>query len=111
MSIKDGGAEEKRQRAEAAQLKASDGQDYAVNEMGEGDRVLGLTTEYSGWDVYNNEARKVDRELVKDWTASLNFLLLFVSANWHTLYLTLTLVGCYLRGRFDRIHHRKQADA
>jgi hypothetical protein len=79
MSTKGGGTDEKRQREEVIQPKASDGQDYAVNEMGEGDRILGLTTEYSGWDVYNNEARKVDRELVKDWTASLNFLLLFVS--------------------------------
>jgi Family of unknown function (DUF6535) len=66
------------------QPKASDGQDDAINEMGEGDRILGLTTEYSGWDVYNNEARKVDRELVKDWTASLNFLLLFVSARYNS---------------------------
>lgn len=31
------------------------------------------------WDVYNNEARIVDRELVKDWESSLNSLLLFVS--------------------------------
>jgi regulatory protein YycI of two-component signal transduction system YycFG len=82
MSTKDGGTDEKRQKAEAIQPKVSDGQDYAVNEMGEGDKILGLTTEYSGWDVYNNEARKVDRELVKDWTASLNFLLLFVSVQF-----------------------------
>lgn len=41
--------------------------------------VPGFLKEYSGWDVYNNEAKKVDTELVKDWTASLNFLLLFVS--------------------------------
>ena len=31
------------------------------------------------WDVYNNEARKVDTELVNDWKESLNSLLLFVS--------------------------------
>jgi len=30
------------------------------------------------WDVYNNEARKVDTELVNDWRESLNSLLLFV---------------------------------
>jgi hypothetical protein len=34
--------------------------------------------ENSVWEVYNDEARKVDIELVKDWTASLNFLLVFV---------------------------------
>jgi hypothetical protein len=45
----------------------------------EDETILGITRESSGWDVYNNEARKVDMELVKDWTASLNFLLLFVS--------------------------------
>ena len=40
--------------------------------------VLGETT---AWDIYNNEARKVDHELVKDWTTSLNSLLVFVSSN------------------------------
>jgi hypothetical protein len=39
----------------------------------------GMVKESTVWDVYNNEARKVDNELVKDWTASLNFLLVFVS--------------------------------
>jgi hypothetical protein len=42
--------------------------------------------EISAWEVYNDEARKVDIELVKDWTASLNFLLVFVShVNLHAL--------------------------
>ncbi|KIM20511.1 hypothetical protein M408DRAFT_81899, partial [Serendipita vermifera MAFF 305830] len=31
--------------------------------------------ETSAWDVYNNEAMKVDLELIKDWTANLNSLL------------------------------------
>jgi hypothetical protein len=39
----------------------------------------GMTKEYSGWDVYNNEAKKTDTELVNDWRESLNSLLLFVS--------------------------------
>lgn len=51
---------------------------YGTSPVTEGDWVLGLMPEYSGWDVYNNEAKKVDTELVKDWTASLNFLLVFV---------------------------------
>ncbi|KIM29772.1 hypothetical protein M408DRAFT_67442, partial [Serendipita vermifera MAFF 305830] len=38
-----------------------------------------MTKEYSGWDVYNNEAKKVDTELVKDWRESLNSLLLFAA--------------------------------
>ena len=50
--------------------------DVLLNVM---DGTPGLTRESSGWDVYNNEARKVDMELVRDWTGSLNFLLLFVS--------------------------------
>jgi Family of unknown function (DUF6535) len=53
--------------------------EHAPEITGEGDRILGMTKENSGWDVYNNEARKVDTELVKDWTTSLNFLLIFVS--------------------------------
>jgi hypothetical protein len=44
----------------------------------EGGRLPGMTKEYSAWDVYNNEARKVDTELVNDWRDSLNSLLLFV---------------------------------
>jgi hypothetical protein len=38
-----------------------------------------LTPESSIWDIYNNEAKIIDTELVKDWTSSLNFLLVFVS--------------------------------
>ena len=44
-----------------------------------GEYIHGMVKENTAWDVYNNEARKVDNELVKDWTASLNFLLVFVS--------------------------------
>lgn len=40
-----------------------------------------MPREYSGWDVYNNETKKVDMELVSDWRDSLNSLLLFVSIN------------------------------
>jgi hypothetical protein len=45
----------------------------------DGGHIPGMVKESTVWDVYNNEARKVDNELVKDWTASLNFLLVFVS--------------------------------
>jgi Family of unknown function (DUF6535) len=45
----------------------------------EGGFLPGMTKEYSGWDVYNNEAKKTDTELVNDWRESLNSLLLFVS--------------------------------
>ena len=45
------------------------------------DHIHGIFNEpeYTVWDVYNNEARKVDTELVNDWKESLNSLLLFVS--------------------------------
>jgi Family of unknown function (DUF6535) len=43
------------------------------------EHISGMVKESTVWDVYNNEARKVDNELVKDWTTSLNFLLVFVS--------------------------------
>lgn len=46
---------------------------------GGGDSVPGLSKELSGWDVYNNEAKKVDTELVKDWMSSLNSLLIFAA--------------------------------
>jgi hypothetical protein len=45
----------------------------------DGGVLPGMTKEYSGWDVYNNEAKKTDTELVNDWRESLNSLLLFVS--------------------------------
>ncbi|KIM23262.1 hypothetical protein M408DRAFT_77835, partial [Serendipita vermifera MAFF 305830] len=40
--------------------------------------------EYSGWDVYNNEAKKLDTEMINDWRNSLNSLLLFVRSCWVT---------------------------
>ena len=52
--------------------------DEASHPLGREEVHLGMTKEYSGWDVYNNEALKVDTELVKDWQTSLNSLLIFV---------------------------------
>ena len=46
---------------------------------GQEGRIIGMTAEHTAWDVYNNEARKVDTEFVKDWRENLNSLLLFVS--------------------------------
>jgi Family of unknown function (DUF6535) len=60
-----------RRRKEAVEI--------ATGVAAEGGRLPGMTKEYSAWDVYNNEARKVDTELVNDWRDSLNSLLLFVS--------------------------------
>lgn len=52
-----------------------------VDASREWEHIRGLFNEpeYTVWDVYNNEARKVDTELVNDWKESLNSLLLFVS--------------------------------
>jgi hypothetical protein len=55
--------------------------------VGESRWLPGMTREYSGWDVYNNEAKKVDMELVNDWRESLNSLLLFVGILPYSLVL------------------------
>jgi len=58
---------------------AVDGE-YRASISLDGEYFPGIVKETTAWDIYNNEARKVDRELVNDWTTSLNFLLVFVSA-------------------------------
>jgi hypothetical protein len=76
------------------------------------ERIPGMVKESTVWDVYNNEARKVDNELVKDWTTSLNFLLVFVSSPYYLSGLFLViLIGGYLCGCSHRIYHREQEDA
>jgi hypothetical protein len=60
-------------------LKKPPAVEWDVSMASEGERPLGISKEHSGWDVYNNEAKKVDTELVNDWRGSLNSLLLFVS--------------------------------
>ncbi|PVF96698.1 hypothetical protein CPB86DRAFT_859904 [Serendipita vermifera] len=42
-------------------------------------QTVPATKESSIWEVYINEAVVVDNELVKDWTSSLNFLLVFAA--------------------------------
>ena len=74
------------------------------------ERAPGIMKESTVWDVYNNEAMKVDNELVKDWTASLNFLLVFVGLSCFVTILLLILVGGYLCCRTHRIYHREQED-
>ncbi|KIM32245.1 hypothetical protein M408DRAFT_20563, partial [Serendipita vermifera MAFF 305830] len=51
----------------------------ATGEGVQGGQFGGMTRESTGWDVYNNEAKKVDTELVNDWRDSLNSLLLFAA--------------------------------
>ncbi|KIM23496.1 hypothetical protein M408DRAFT_77504, partial [Serendipita vermifera MAFF 305830] len=52
---------------------------FAVDKQVLESAAVGLTQEASVWDVYNNEARKVDDELVKDWRDNLGSLLLFAA--------------------------------
>jgi Family of unknown function (DUF6535) len=71
------------------------------------ERISGMVKESTVWDVYNNEARKVDNELVKDWMASLNFLLVFVSP-LHISTATcivLSFIGSHFCGRTHRVYH------
>lgn len=72
------------------------------------DYISGMVKENTVWDVYNNEAKKVDTELVKDWKDSLNFLLVFVST--HTAFPdhSNTHIGGHFRCGTDSIYHRKQ---
>lgn len=63
-----------------------------LNALGAGARIPEGMPERSGWDVYNKEAKKVDMELVKDWTTSLNFLLIFVSRIFNITIPSLTLL-------------------
>ncbi|KIM23507.1 hypothetical protein M408DRAFT_262720 [Serendipita vermifera MAFF 305830] len=44
-----------------------------------GGTAINLQREATVWDVYNNEAKKVDDELVKDWRDNLSSLLLFAA--------------------------------
>ena len=60
---------------------------FAVRRNTEDGGILGTVKELTAWDIYNNEARKVDIELVKDWRDSLNSLLVFVSRHLHITYL------------------------
>jgi hypothetical protein len=71
------------------------------------ERIHGMVKKSTVWDIYNNEAREVDNELVKDWTASLNLLLVFVSLLLSVMIHVLTFIGCYLRGRTYCIYHRE----
>ena len=53
--------------------------EHGANVVYEGSHLPRVAKETTTWEIYNNEARKIDNEMVKDWTATLNFLLLFVS--------------------------------
>jgi len=77
--------DEKRANAARSKEAADDAENVVI---GEGGRMPGNTAEYSAWDIYNNEAKKVDTESVNDWRDSLNSLLLFVSIhlNWATIH-------------------------
>jgi hypothetical protein len=83
-----------------------------VGMASKGDRLSGIPKEYSGWDVYNNEAKKVDIELVNDWRDSLNSLLLFVSIFDTKLLPSNSIpIGGHICCRSYSFHHREQEDA
>jgi hypothetical protein len=42
---------------------------------------LKVTQDTSIWEIYNHEAELVDKERIKDWSDSLNTLLIFVRAH------------------------------
>jgi Family of unknown function (DUF6535) len=78
----------------------------------EGEGPPEIPKEYSGWDVYNNEAKKVDTELVNDWRDSLNSLLLFVSIFGTNISPPNSVhIGDHFCRRTYSFHHREQEDA
>jgi Family of unknown function (DUF6535) len=83
---------------------------YPPEGVGRHDELItGMTTEHTAWDVYNNEARKVDTEFVKDWRENLNSLLLFVSHRRSDFCaFLLTILGGHFCCRTHRLHHREQ---
>jgi hypothetical protein len=86
--------------------------EYDAGMTTKGERIPGIPKEYSGWDVYNNEAKKVDTELVNDWRESLNSLLLFVSVlDTRSHPSNLVRIGSYFCCRTYSFHHREQEDA
>jgi len=82
---------------------------YGISYVAEGERLHEGRKEYSAWDVYNNEAKKVDDELVKDWTVSLNFLLVFVRPSFifmpYRSQGTHKAIGSHFCCRPDGVYH------
>jgi len=107
-----GASNEKPARTSVPTRRRSQVAEVEIGAAEEGGHFVGMQTrEYSGWDVYNNEAKKVDTELVNDWRDSLNSLLLFVS---HEIAEGLgfhLLTGRHLCCCSHRLHHREQEDA
>jgi len=44
---------------------------------------LVVNNETTAWEIYNDRALTIDREIIKDWNDSLNILLIFVSSFYH----------------------------
>lgn len=59
------------------------------------------------WEVYNHEAKAVDNEMVKDWTSSLNSMLVFVSLPSLSVNPYSEVLGNHLCGCIDRVCNRK----
>ncbi|KIM27204.1 hypothetical protein M408DRAFT_71641, partial [Serendipita vermifera MAFF 305830] len=67
---------------EVEPTESDDGQnpeEYPVEGAPQDESLVTTIQETTAWDIYNNESKKVDRELVKDWTDSLNSLLVFAA--------------------------------
>jgi hypothetical protein len=52
--------------------------DHYSNDPADITGVPGMVKEFTAWDVYYNEARKVDQELITGWNSLLSSLMLFV---------------------------------
>lgn len=69
---------------------------------------LVVNDDATAWEIYNNRALKVDKELIKDWNDSLNTLLIFVCrVSSSPTTRGLTVQGCALLCRPNGVHHRE----
>jgi hypothetical protein len=70
---------------------------------------LVVTEETTAWEIYNDRADEIDRELVKDWNDSLHTLLIFVRnlSSVRLLVSDMVYLGDPLVGYSDSIRRRK----
>jgi hypothetical protein len=70
---------------------------------------LVVTEETTAWEIYNDRADEIDRELVKDWNDSLHTLLIFVRKTtfYSTLASNMVYLGDLVVGHSDSVRCRK----
>lgn len=97
-------------RLQTSHMSSSELEKTAVNLLGipgrppaAGFEALGSsnqnTAPATAWEIYNSRAAVIDRELIKDWNASLNTLLVFVSTFSLYVHIHCLCLMAFLRPR------------